>query len=187
MPTWRNSTMRLIGWSSTTSRRVPSFSACSTVGGLRRASTVSATTSRAFSPCGSGSDAGSAIGMGRVSDMVVPFPSSLAISIAPPIRWASRCPIDNPSPVPPKVRVIPLPACANGWNRAACPSAEMPMPVSITENRTTSTPSFCSTRSARISIEPLEVNLIALLMRLLRICCSRRGSTTTAGLMRGST
>ena len=61
------------------------------------------------------------------------------------------------------------------------------MPVSFTSKRRRSSPSARPSHCTLMSIQPSEVNLIALLTKLLRIWRSRSGSTRSAGLMRGST
>lgn len=135
---------------------------------------------------GAGNASASAIGSGSVSSTVVPTPCRLRISTAPPIISARRRQMASPRPVPPYCRAVSTSAWLNGWNSSAWCSGDTPTPVSCTEMQTRSLPSARSSSSARISIEPREVNLIALLTRLLRICRSRSGSTSTAGLMRAS-
>jgi len=50
----------------------------------------------------------------------------------PPMISARRLLITNPSPVPPKRRVVVESAWVKGLNSRCCCSGEMPMPVSRT-------------------------------------------------------
>ena len=72
----------------------------------------------------------------------------------------------SPRPVPPYLRVVDESACENDWNSRLMTSADRPMPVSRTEN-------VSSTRSAATGFEltvsttsPASVNFTALLSRL---------------------
>ncbi len=93
----------------------------------------------------------------------------------------------SPSPVPPKRRVVEASAWLKAENRRACWAASMPMPVSRTtkRRRTPSAPRPASSTSSDTS--PCSVNLTALPTRLIRICCSRMASPTSAAGTSGST
>ena len=64
-------------------------------------------------------------------------PGSLSTSIVPPIRPTSRAAMARPNPVPPNLRVVELSTCSKARKIRPCPSGGMPMPVSLTANRRT--------------------------------------------------
>src|SRR6266498_1071901 len=81
----------------------------------------------------------------------------------PPCISTRRRLIGRPKPVPPALRVDEVSTCVNSWKTASSLSAEMPMPVSVTEIKTLA-PSIDVTFTA---ILPVSVNLMALLTRLI--------------------
>ena len=100
---------------------------------------------------------------------VVPCPSRLSTSTAPPSRSAQARVSDRPSPVPPKRRVVELSAWVKRWNSRPTCVGVMPIPVSDTRNATA--PSG-SRATASVTV-PFSVNLAALLSRFSSIWRTR--------------
>ena len=126
--------------------------------------------------------AGAGRGASRtVNQKVLPWPGVLSTPIAPPIRVTSGCEMVRPNPVPPYFRVVEPSAWENAWNRRAWTSGGMPMPVSVTANRSRAVSSCASTSPARTTTSPRSVNFRALPTRLVRIWRSRPGSPATQG------
>jgi hypothetical protein len=71
---------------------------------------------------------------------VLPRPCSLCTLIPPPIRAARRAAIDSPRQVPPYLRVVELSSCSNARKILSCLSGGMPIPVSVTLNRSPTSP-----------------------------------------------
>ncbi|KWV84676.1 hypothetical protein PFLmoz3_05714 [Pseudomonas fluorescens] len=109
-----------------------------------------------------------------------PSPGVLSTPISPPICSINRLEITRPKPVPPGWRDSELSAWLNAWNRARTSWLDRPMPVSCTLMRNCTLSSCSSSIIARATMVPSRVNLIALLIRLVRICLSRSGSPTNA-------
>jgi hypothetical protein len=74
---------------------------------------------------------------GRVNQNFEPSPTRLSTPIWPPINSTSRLQIASPRPVPPKRLVVEASACEKRSNRRLTDSAEMPMPLSSIEKRST--------------------------------------------------
>ena len=72
-----------------------------------------------------------------VNQKVLPMPGSLSTQIRPPISSTSLAEIVRPSPVPPNRRVVEPSACSNGWKIVCNFSTGMPIPVSATAKRST--------------------------------------------------
>ena len=102
-----------------------------------------------------------------VKAKVLPRPGSLSTVIVPPIRATRRAAIDRPSPVPPYLRVVEVSSCSKARKIFSCLSGGMPMPVSLTANRTpTSSGAGSPATSTRTTTSPSSVNLMALPTRL---------------------
>ena len=157
-----HSTVRLTGWSSTTSTRLPSASACSRLGSGRLPALPASGPRSSGSTC-----AGSPTGNGSVSVTVVPSPRVLRIVMSPPISTARRLQITSPRPVPPKRWLVELCACANSANSRACCSGSMPMPVSLTEISMLWVSATSSSTRTSTSMPPTSVNFTALESMLL--------------------
>ena len=113
--------------------------------------------------------------------MLVPAPGADSMSTLPPINSPMRRLIANPSPVPPKRRVVSTSACENGWNSRACACSLMPMPVSVTRITSASLPKAPSAGSCRPGstatvTAPCSVNLIAFDRKLPITWRTRTGS-----------
>ncbi len=118
-----------------------------------------------------------------VKPKTLPPPGAGDTSMRPPISSTSRLQIARPSPVPPYLRAVERSACWNTLNsRSAC-SGVTPMPVSRTENASSTWSSLRETTRAPITTSPTDVNLIALPTRLLSTCVSRNASPTRRGGM----
>ena len=180
---WRATTTRLVGWSSTIRIRLRSASACGISGSGRG---MNAPNCPGWAISGSIS---STLPRGRVMARrsVVPAPGVLSIDTSPPMASARRRLITRPSPLPPKRRVVLPSAWLKGWNRRACWSGVTPMPVSVTRNTRRSRSPSRPCHSSATSMKPASVNLIAFDRKFDRICRRRRPSTTCAGPMRSST
>ena len=116
---------------------------------------------------------------------MLPRPGVEARRISPPSNRDSSRLIASPSPVPPYLRLVLPSACWNASKMICCLSDGMPMPVSLTENTTTSGQRFNSSLSgfqppaagSTASVTcPLWVNLKAFESRFLMICWSRFAS-----------
>jgi hypothetical protein len=113
---------------------------------------------------------------------VEPRPSSLSKPTSPPIRCASSRMITNPSPVPPKRRVVELSACENGANSfAAAAGADADAGVAhrvaqpaLVDGSPAAAPAAHS-QVSETAIVPRSVNLTAFVSRLLTICRMRNG------------
>ena len=75
-----------------------------------------------------------------VNEKVLPWPGSLSTQIFPPIISTNRLQMVNPSPVPPYSRVVDESAWVKLSNIWGCFSRGMPMPVSRTENNSSTVP-----------------------------------------------
>ena len=95
-----------------------------------------------------------------------PWPGAELTPASPPISLARLRTIDKPRPVPPNCRVVEPSTCEKRLNRRACCSAPMPIPVSVTENSSTSPCGVSSTTPTARRTLPVLVNLMALLVRL---------------------
>src|SRR5690348_4944763 len=73
----------------------------------------------------------------------VPFPTTLVTEISPPCNSTRRLTIERPRPVPPYFRVVEESACAKLEKMTPSLSLGIPMPVSLTEKRSTT----CGSRS----------------------------------------
>ena len=92
----------------------------------------------------------------------------------------------SPSPVPPYLRVIEPSACVNAVNSPLSCSFVMPIPVSMTLNESfTLLPITCSSFIWSVML-PLSVNLVALLIRFVKICERRSGSPINTSGISGS-
>ena len=106
---------------------------------MRRFVALSSTTSTRipWRHGGSGGGGSGCAGSARPSRSVkwnwLPCPGSLSTQIRPSIISTRREAMASPSPVPPWRRVIEASACSNISKMAACLSAGMPMPVSLTQ------------------------------------------------------
>ncbi len=78
--------------------------------------------------------------------------------------------------MPPCLRVVEASACVNDWNSRRTVSAGMPMPVSVTENRSSTSRRLLRRLVTSTVMPPRSVNLMALLRRFVRIWRSRMGS-----------
>ena len=123
--------MRLTGWSSASSSRLPSRSASARLGFGRVVGSRPGTSAVVWSIA-----AGSPTGSVTVSRIVVPVPGALSIVTSPPINSASRLQMTSPRPVPPNRCAVDACACENSSNRRCCCSAGTPTPVSVTESST---------------------------------------------------
>jgi len=108
-----------------------------------------------------------------------PSPGRLSTATSPPISSTRRREMTRPSPVPPYCRVIDASACWKLWNSRASCASSMPMPVSRTEKRSTTSLSPFSTTATRITISPRSVNFSALLAKLASTWRTRSGSPTS--------
>ena len=70
-----------------------------------------------------------------VKAKVLPRPGSLSTAIVPPIRATRRAAIVRPRPVPPYLRVVEVSSCSKARKIFSCLSGGMPMPVSLTVKR----------------------------------------------------
>ena len=126
---------------------------------------------------------------------VLPSPSVDSTRISPPSRRAISRLIERPSPVPPKRRLVVPSACWNASKISRSLSAGIPIPVSTTENATTSSAwerispakrSSGSASPARSVTVPCSVNLNAFESRFRSTCWSRCGSVSiVAGALWG--
>ena len=69
---------------------------------------------------------------------LAPLPGLLTSVISPPSSLASSRLIARPSPVPPYLRLVLPSACWKASKMMCCFSPEMPMPVSVTDERDSS-------------------------------------------------
>ena len=164
---WRTSTSRLTGWSSTTSTRAPLPAASAATQPRRRAAAHQRRLSGEFGRCGferqrHGERRADAR---RALDRDVAAPSAARAGARSKARarcrrsaaWSSES------------------ACANGWNSRACCSSSMPMPVSLhRERRRACARPPSGAVLARTMMPPRSVNLSALPSRLNRICRTPR-------------
>ena len=116
---------------------------------------------------------------GTVNQNREPAPGVLSTPISPPIKCTNRREMANPSPVPPKRRLVELSAWVKESKILAWTSGAMPMPVSSTAkySRGVVSPSACT--RIRITTSPFSVNLMALPTRLTKSCRTRTGSPCT--------
>src|SRR5688572_2598307 len=70
--------------------------------------------------------------IGRYKVKVLPWPSSLATVICPPILATNSRQIDSPRPVPPYLRLVLPSACWKASKMIFCCSTVIPIPVSTT-------------------------------------------------------
>jgi hypothetical protein len=105
----------------------------------------------------------------------------------PSISPASCDAIARPSPVPPYRRVVDASACVKASKIDACFSGGIPIPVSLTAKWRTARSSLLLSQPTRRTTSPCSVNFTALLIRLTRICVSRRGSPPRIGGTSGAT
>ena len=68
---------------------------------------------------------------------MLPRPGSLSTRISPPSMRAISRLIERPRPVPPYLRLVVPSACWKASKMMRCLSSGMPMPLSVTENATT--------------------------------------------------
>ncbi len=117
-----------------------------------------------------------------------PCPAVLLTPIAPPISSASCFEMASPRPVPPCNRVVEVSTWLNFSKSRPILLAGMPMPVSRTvkRRRTEGERSLAAT-STCTATSPAEVNLMALLTRLVRIWRRRPGSPRSSAGTAGST
>jgi len=104
------------------------------------------------------------------------LPGSLSAWIRPFINLTICRQIARPRPVPPYFRVVEPSACVKDSNRLARISGSIPMPVSFTENFTSTWWASFFNSSALMRISPRSVNLNELLTRLIRTWPNRKGS-----------
>ncbi len=143
----------------------------------------SATSSRSGSPALGRPHA--AVGRGRrrgpgSNQNRLPLPGALSTRNSPPIRSTRRLHMNRPRPVPPKRREVDASAWVKPSKMRCCCSALMPMPVSATSTRRRTRWASCARRRKLTRTCPRAVNFSALPARLMRICCRRRRSPTTA-------
>ena len=104
---------------------------------------------------------------------VLPFPYSELTYKSPPKKVTILLQTFRPIPMPCSFYLLLLCSFPNILNRFICSFRLMPIPVSITLNRIC----FLSgSKSTSIVIDPYEVNLRALDIRLMRTCLSLRSS-----------
>mmetsp|Transcript_118481 Transcript_118481/g.330532 ORF Transcript_118481/g.330532 Transcript_118481/m.330532 type:complete len:420 (+) Transcript_118481:1679-2938(+) len=106
---------------------------------------------------------------GRETVKVDPLPISDRTRSSPP--WSSTicAQTARPRPIPWKFLASPFCSCSKGWKMRFCPSALMPLPVSVTSN---SRRFFSGKwRTLRVT-DPRSVNLQALESKLYRSCVS---------------
>ena len=132
---------------------------------------------------------------GRKRVKVLPCPEVLSSLISPPSSLATSREIDRPRPVPPYFRLVDVSACWNGSKMIWCLSGGMPMPVSLTEKKSTMSDWFRMSwsRPQPLGATPMwsctfpsEVNLKAFDSRLRRICWMRFESVSNATGRSGS-
>ena len=156
------STSRLVGLSSTASTRTPSSRGSS---GSCRSATTSSDSS---------------------NQNVLPTPGSVSTPMSPSMRATSCRAVARPRPAPPYWRVLE----ESPWEKASKSPARtesvIPIPVSLTSNRSPARPWASPTSRTRRVISPAEVNFTALLARLKRICRIRAPSPRTTSGSRGS-
>src|SRR5438094_7728141 len=70
-----------------------------------------------------------------VNQKVEPAPGLLLTPMLPPISSTSLRQMASPKPVPPYLRVVDASAWVKDWNRFSCACSAMPMPVSRTAQR----------------------------------------------------
>ena len=124
---WRTSTSRFTGWSSTTRMR---GAPCERPAPSRRASSAGGAQRRVERRIGRRGLQRQRHREGRAVARACSRPRRRRPSAA-----ARRRTIERPRPVPPKRRVVEESACANGWNRRARCSSSSPMPVSRDRER----------------------------------------------------
>ena len=111
-----------------------------------------------------------------MKENTLPAPGVLSTRIQPPICSMICRQMANPSPVPPKRRVVELSAWVKEVKSRACCSAVMPMPVSLTAQRMLAMSPSMPSNSAVTVIVPRSVNLMALLSRFSSTWLRRRSS-----------
>ena len=127
-------TSRFTALSSTTRIRGPSDAVAD--GGIVRGGAAAGRRAASERIVGSGRTAGAATGSMRISNQnVEPRFGSLATPMTPPISATSWRQMASPRPVPPYLRVVKESACVKALKIWPCASAAMPMPVSLTSNR----------------------------------------------------
>lgn len=89
--------------------------------------------------------------------------------------------------MPPNFRVVSVRSWLNGSKISPIRSVAMPIPVSLTENRSDTELAARDSTATASSTEPCSVNLIAFPTRLNRTWFSRTGSPTSPGGTAGST
>ena len=114
-----------------------------------------------------------------VNQNTEPLPSVLSTPVLPPISSTSLRTIDNPSPVPPNLRVVEVSICTNGENKSCRRSAGIPMPVSRTSHFTRVPNSEVSRTLISSDTSPFAVNFTALPARFRSIWRIRPASPLT--------
>ncbi len=118
---------------------------------------------------------------------VDPSPGALTSPSLPPMSSTSCRQIASPRPVPPNLRVVDESAWAKARNKRSWSAAAIPMPMSITSNRSATRSVFSSRTRTRMTTSPSKVNLTALEPRLSSTCwiltASPRSASGTSGWM----
>ena len=109
---------------------------------------------------------------------VLPLPTALSSQIRPPIKATSCDEIARPSPVPPYVRVVLPSAWANASKIVYCFSEGIPIPLSSTVKRNSTSRFVSASDCTETKTSPRCVNLTALPIRLTRIWRNRSASPT---------
>ena len=99
--------------------------------------------------------------------------------ICPCIKCTSCLEIAKPRPVPPNWRVTEASPCEKDSNSFLRSVPLSPMPLSCTLKCNRHCPISSCSILARTMISPSGVNLMALEIRLVKICLKRRASPTT--------
>ena len=87
----------------------------------------------------------------------------------------------SPSPLPPYFRVVELSACVNASNSVAWTSGAIPMPVSRTPTRSSTSPPGAAAAVTVTVTLPRSVNLTAFERKLRSTCRNRVTSPATIG------
>ena len=100
------------------------------------------------------------------NENTLPSPTTLSSQMRPPISSTRRLQIVSPSPDPPNRRVVDESACVNRSNTLLMFSCAMPMPLSVTVNRSAVGAAGLPSSVTRSDTSPVVVNLIALPSKL---------------------
>ena len=116
----------------------------------------------------------SAIRNGSVTEILVPLPFSLLMSIVPSIMSTKFLTMDMPRPVPPILSTILPYSCSKGSNIFDRNASLIPIPVSVTRNSASSSVSLrLQPFTDNSTLPPAGVNFTALDNRLIKICLMR--------------